>query len=31
MPPVLAKALERTVESGLIPPEVPAFIEWLET
>jgi threonine synthase len=31
MPPILAKALERTVESGLIPPEVPAFIERLET
>ena len=31
VPSVLAKALERTVESGLIPPEVPAFIERLET
>jgi threonine synthase len=31
MPPVLGKAMERTVESGLIPPEVPAFIERLES
>jgi threonine synthase len=30
MPPVLAQAMERTVESGLIPPEVPAFIKRLE-
>jgi threonine synthase len=30
MPPALVKALERTATAETLPPEVPAFIEWLK-
>jgi threonine synthase len=31
MPPVLAAAMERSPAAETLPPEVPAFIDWLET